>query len=214
MLSILRHFELAADMFLELTELLHWLGSTDSDDDRHKLRLSQLDRINWRRVAICEKFDSICEFEREKTTGERRWFVYNHKYLQRDVRMYTNQPLLGLHNVVEGRRKFHVSEREIKSDENRKMNNCSALSMCRSLLQRISEKQIVLTFWGHFKSKNIWLRTYFSFIVLLISHDFALISVTTLQIDKTTRSFTSARGMGNKKFTILFLFLIFTIHLL
>ena len=67
-----------------------------------------------------------------------------HYYMKHDVRMF--QPLLGLHNVVEGRRKFHVTEREIKSYENRKMNNCSAFSMCQSLLLRISEKQIILTF--------------------------------------------------------------------
>lgn len=94
MLSILRHFAVAADMFLDTNDkLLHWTWSTDSDDDRHKWRLSKLDRINWRRVAIYEKIWECLWVERAREiiweSGwwmygcmDVEWFVYRHSALR------------------------------------------------------------------------------------------------------------------------------------
>lgn len=62
MLSIWRHFPLAPfdDIFLdELMLVMHWMG--DTDEDRHKWRLSQLVRMIWSRVAICKVSGEIFE---------------------------------------------------------------------------------------------------------------------------------------------------------
>lgn len=75
MFSIWRHFPLTpfdADMFLVDTDpftlLMHWIWDTDCDDDRHKLRLSQLDRKTCRVATVKESKKS------GRLMRERDWY--------------------------------------------------------------------------------------------------------------------------------------------
>lgn len=78
MFSIWRHLPLApfnADMFLVDTDpftlLMHWIWDNDCDDDRHKLRLSQLDDRKTCRVATVFVKESK---ESEELMRERDWY--------------------------------------------------------------------------------------------------------------------------------------------
>lgn len=116
MLSIWRHFPLApfeADMFLVDTVfklLMHWNWDNDCDDDR-QWRLSQLDRMNWSRVATVNE-QTCVRIERVKNIFEREWC---------ELMLFTKlkrwcmlrMSWLGLHNFREKKSKKPCNEKQI-----------------------------------------------------------------------------------------------------